>query len=486
MLKRTVHPGLVLKDELAEIGITPTEFARQIDVPPNRVSQIINGKRAITGDTAIRFGQWFGVEPEFWLNLQTHFDLVRADQDLAKTTVAAKTYGSQSVRTGFWSYLHEDDEAERGRITDLANDVVDQYKMITGDPIEVFLDKKNIGWGDKWRQKIDDNLESVEFFIPVITPRYFDSPSCRHELSQFLRHANRLGRLELLLPLHYVDVPLLTSDEPTNNELIQRIRDTQWEDWRDLRFKDVNSEEYRRRVHAMANYLAEVNKSLEKMNVDKATLEAASQTEQQDDDAPGTADRLARMEEIMGEDGLRDTILKIRDQINNIGGIMEEGTDLINKIEGRNIFARRIQVIRKTALNLTNPTNELVILTNRFESQLHEIDEGLRVVIEQAAVEVAEDPGTKKDFCELFEAIQFASQSAHEALNAAQGMIDAAAPLEKISRDLRPVVRRLRQALAVMVEGRKISDNWVSLMEASGIDCHEVNNGAGNSATLAQ
>ena len=84
MLKRAVHPGLVLKEELAEIGITPTEFARQIAVPTNRVSQIINGKRAITGDTALRFGHWFGVEPEFWLNLQTHFDLVRADGESGK------------------------------------------------------------------------------------------------------------------------------------------------------------------------------------------------------------------------------------------------------------------------------------------------------------------------------------------------------------------------------------------------------------------
>ena len=84
MLKRAVHPGLVLKDELAELGVTPTEFARQIGVPPNRVSQIINGKRAITGDTALRFGHWFGVEPEFWLNLQSHFDIVRADQRSGK------------------------------------------------------------------------------------------------------------------------------------------------------------------------------------------------------------------------------------------------------------------------------------------------------------------------------------------------------------------------------------------------------------------
>ena len=64
MFKRAVHPGEVLKGELEEMGITPTEFARQIDVPPNRVSQIIAGKRSVTGDTALRFGHWFGSEPQ--------------------------------------------------------------------------------------------------------------------------------------------------------------------------------------------------------------------------------------------------------------------------------------------------------------------------------------------------------------------------------------------------------------------------------------
>ena len=75
-----VHPGEVLRDELTEFGITPAAFARQIDVPPNRVSQIIAGKRSVTGDTALRFGHWFGVEPQFWMNLQTQFDLATAEQ----------------------------------------------------------------------------------------------------------------------------------------------------------------------------------------------------------------------------------------------------------------------------------------------------------------------------------------------------------------------------------------------------------------------
>ena len=80
MFKRAVHPGEILKGELEELGMAPTEFARQIDVPPNRVGQIIAGKRSVSAETALRFGHWFGVEAQFWLNLQTQFDLVVAEQ----------------------------------------------------------------------------------------------------------------------------------------------------------------------------------------------------------------------------------------------------------------------------------------------------------------------------------------------------------------------------------------------------------------------
>lgn len=74
MFKRVVHPGVVLKDELEEMGVTPAALARQINVPPNRVGQIIAGKRSVTGDTALRLGHWFDVEPQFWLNLQAQYD----------------------------------------------------------------------------------------------------------------------------------------------------------------------------------------------------------------------------------------------------------------------------------------------------------------------------------------------------------------------------------------------------------------------------
>ena len=93
MLKRAVHPGVILKDELAELGVSQAEFARQINVPPNRISQIIAGKRAVTGDTALRLGHWFGMDPQFWLNLQSQFDLAIAYRQVGDAVLKLPTAG---------------------------------------------------------------------------------------------------------------------------------------------------------------------------------------------------------------------------------------------------------------------------------------------------------------------------------------------------------------------------------------------------------
>ncbi|MBT0653133.1 HigA family addiction module antitoxin [Geomobilimonas luticola] len=76
-----IHPGEILLEEfLKPMEISINRLAREIDVPPGRISTIINGKRSITADTALRLGLYFGVSPELWLNLQTDYDLRIARQ----------------------------------------------------------------------------------------------------------------------------------------------------------------------------------------------------------------------------------------------------------------------------------------------------------------------------------------------------------------------------------------------------------------------
>lgn len=84
MTRTPVHPGEVLAGELAELGVSATELARQLGVPANRLSQIIAGKRGVTGDTALRLGHWFRTSAQFWLNLQTAYDLAVAEKEVGK------------------------------------------------------------------------------------------------------------------------------------------------------------------------------------------------------------------------------------------------------------------------------------------------------------------------------------------------------------------------------------------------------------------
>ena len=81
MARTPIHPGEILADELEELGVSPTELSRQIRVPANRISQIINSKRSITGDTALRLAHWFGTSPQFWMNLQALYDVRIAEED---------------------------------------------------------------------------------------------------------------------------------------------------------------------------------------------------------------------------------------------------------------------------------------------------------------------------------------------------------------------------------------------------------------------
>jgi addiction module HigA family antidote len=84
MIRPAIHPGKILAEELELLKVTPTELARQLKVPANRITQIIQGRRAITGDTALRLAHWFGSSPEFWLNLQTQYEIRLAEKAAGK------------------------------------------------------------------------------------------------------------------------------------------------------------------------------------------------------------------------------------------------------------------------------------------------------------------------------------------------------------------------------------------------------------------
>ncbi|WP_281965944.1 HigA family addiction module antitoxin [Serinicoccus marinus] len=86
-----IHPGEVLmKDFIEGFGITQNKLAVSIGVPPRRINEIVHGKRGITADTALRLAKYFGTSAEFWINLQSHYELDRAEDAVGKQIEAIR------------------------------------------------------------------------------------------------------------------------------------------------------------------------------------------------------------------------------------------------------------------------------------------------------------------------------------------------------------------------------------------------------------
>lgn len=99
MPRTPIHPGEQLAEELRELGVTAAELSRQIDVPVNRITGIINGQRGITADTALRLGHWFGTSPQFWMNLQQQYELRLAEKEIgAQLASLPRRVNAQSTR----------------------------------------------------------------------------------------------------------------------------------------------------------------------------------------------------------------------------------------------------------------------------------------------------------------------------------------------------------------------------------------------------
>lgn len=362
---------------------------------------------------------------------------------------------------GFWSYVHADDDAESGRIAQLARDVAGQFEMLTGESINLFLDRDQLVWGDDWRPKIDSSLSSIAFFVPVVTPRYFKSEECRRELNFFARQAEKLGVKELVLPVLWVDFPGLHTEDPID-ELLALVGRFQWSDWTELKFSELGSGEYRKAVSQLASRLVQANAAAEEA-VKAIDIDAVAEAED-GDDAPGTLDKLGEMEESLPR--MTSILTEVGGAIEEIGRAMQQAT---GEIQANNnpqaVLANRLRIARRLAEDLTSPASSVRDLGGEFASSLNDVDEGVRIIISRAPEEVATDPGSVENFEGFFAAIRTMVQQSELGLGAVSNMISQIEPVEKMSRDLRKPLRTLREGLTLFVDGLSVMRGWLTLID---------------------
>src|SRR5260370_5484170 len=154
---------------------------------------------------------------------------------------------------GFLSYVRDDDAHERGRLSEVAKRLSGEVRLQTGEQFGIFQDRNDIQWGQQWKERIEDSLNGVTFLIPIITPGFFKSTPCRAELERFLKRETDLKRNDLILPVYYVNCPILHDDEKRKaDRLAMIIAERQYADVRELRFEPMTSPEVGRMLAKMA------------------------------------------------------------------------------------------------------------------------------------------------------------------------------------------------------------------------------------------
>ncbi|MDQ1127612.1 hypothetical protein QE428_002645 [Microbacterium sp. SORGH_AS 505] len=155
----------------------------------------------------------------------------------------------------FWSYAHADNVGDRGRLLALAQHIRLEFSLTQGTDVELFVDEDNLRWGDLWRERIEEALDSSTFLVPVLTPRYFQRAECRRELMDFYGQAQSRGLTKLIMPILYTHVPGLEETSP--DELLALSSRIQYFDWTSLRLADPDSEPYRRAVSDVVGMLSQ-------------------------------------------------------------------------------------------------------------------------------------------------------------------------------------------------------------------------------------
>ena len=359
----------------------------------------------------------------------------------------------------FWSYVRADDEAEDGRITELGRDVAKQFGLLTAQELDLFLDLDSLNWGDMWLQRIEEAIAATAFFIPILTPRYFLSPSCRNELNLFMRSAKNLGVSELILPILYVDTPTLNNN-PHNEEILNLLKNVQREDWRILRFSERDSTKYRKAVAGLAERLVEVFNTVEITDIPETLTPLAKNKE-------GELELMAKTEELLPQWAV--TIKSMGQEVESISSMMDSATAEMKQSNQRGESLRsKLKILKKFAIDLLEPASKLESLGKRFTNQLYDLDGGMRVYIRKAKgmLEKKHDPEEQRQAKEVLSNTESMLESYESLITSLQEMFEAMTSLEDISSEVRKPISIIKAGLSALLEGKKILNEWGALLVA--------------------
>jgi hypothetical protein len=371
---------------------------------------------------------------------------------------------------GFWSYAHEDDAAEGGRIVRLRERIQAEYKMLTGSSLDIVVDREHLNWGQNFRARLESAIEDTSFFIPILTETYFQSNECRREFQQFVASARELGLERLVMSIRYSAVRDLSED---SRDTLKALAATmQYENWQDLRLEDEDSKAYRIGVNRLAQRLVDLTKESETLlpklptsgHLTRATtgVHESAEPEQHtddDEDAPGYLEKMADFPAI--SQAWMAQIEKVSRSMNAVTAPFTAFTPSLQAADSQpNPFAAKIQITRRLATALDEPLTEFEADAQEYVAKLVAFDPIVQTMIE--TLRLSDDENSKQAVASIRGLVEASQEAIGKLLSAA----DTARRYRGMSKDLRPMLRRFETGLRNIADAQSIIDGWGEQLDA--------------------
>ncbi len=368
--------------------------------------------------------------------------------------------------SGFVSYVHQDNDKSGGKLLRLVDQIEDEFSLITGEDLALFIDRRSIEWGEEWRQRIESALQDTTFFIPIVTPKFFQSTECRSELMKFAGFARSMGAEELLLPIIFVGVDDLNEDSPDEAKAL--IARTHYVNWSQLRLVDDKSAEYQQAVNDLATRLATVSAAYaEKAAVTPAGPGPGAEDADVDwdDTEPGFIDHMVQVQEVMPR--WQANLEAFPEPMTEIGVIAREaGTKMQEGDAQGKTFGYRVLVARETAEKMDAPASQLQRTGEEYASNLLAIDPGTRAAISLANMPQFQESETDPAR-EMFRSLLKMIATSRRVGATIEELIGNLAMPAKQYKDLRPPLKKMRAGLRSFLDGQAVYDEWERLIHDS-------------------
>ncbi|MFT7710950.1 toll/interleukin-1 receptor domain-containing protein [Clavibacter tessellarius] len=385
----------------------------------------------------------------------------------------------------FFSYAHEDDDADKGRIRRIATALQLEYKLLTGQELEVFFDRTSLRWGDQWKERIDGALQSTTFFIPVLSETYFAREECRREFLVFYRTTKSLGVLRYLLALRYASVDDMQPDSSDQAKAV--AASTQYKDWTALRLVEEDSAEHRQAINDLAVSLKELMQEVRLQPANDAiasTLEPAGQSASRKSKTPDSVSSTAPLTETMHvdkEDPYDDTISPLeliaelptrvaawtkttedwRDASNEFNAVLTQGNVQLLAADGsQKPLAKKLSILRQVANDIEAPSRRIELVGESYLKALLEVDPSFQAIADLGQLQTAATVADHEALHATQDAVRSMVVVGAAATASVRSAIESGRGLARLSRDLRPALRRFESGSNNIVDGQAIIEDW--------------------------